>query len=57
MGMGLILGLILLLWEIRWVHVWLLVLGLDPHQGEHPWGLLVGLRGAKLWDLRGTQLC
>lgn len=55
--MGLMLGLILLLWGTSLGLVLLLDLGLDLHLGDHPWGHQMGLMGAKLWDLRGTQLC
>ena len=55
--MGLMLGLILLLWGTSLGLVLLLDLGLDLHLEEHPWGNRMCLRGAKLWGLKGTQLC
>ena len=55
--MGLMLGLILLLWDTSLEHVLLLDLGLDLPLEEHPWGTKMCLRGAKLWGLKGTLLC
>ena len=55
--MGLWLDLILLLWGTSLEHVLLLDLGLDLPLEEHPWGHRMGFKGAKLWGLKGTQLC
>ena len=55
--MGLLLGLILLLWDTSLEHVLLLDLGLDLHLGDHPWGHQMCHKGAMLLGLKGTLLC